>query len=140
MVSKTSPALMPLRVLEACAETQSFEQAAGRLGVRLESVAQQIAAIEAWVGAPLFRRAGPRLIVTEAALYAKAILSDGFGKQRSLAGLRVVTPEKQSISISTAPAFASAWLLPRLDGFRAAHPDIGVWISVEMGLVDFSTT
>lgn len=139
MANTTSSALMPLRVLETCAETQSFEKAANALGVTSDAVIQQISAIEAWVGAPVFKRGGPRLIATEATLYAKAILSDGFGRQRLRPTLRPPADKKKEVvSVSTAPAFASKWLLPRLEAFRADHPDIDIWISVELGLVDFS--
>lgn len=130
---------MPLRVLDACIEEQSFEKAAAQLDVPLEALTHQITAIEAWVGAPLFRRGGgARLIATEATLYAKAILGDGFGRQRSIPALLGAAKRADVVSVSTAPTFASSWLLPRLERFRDAHPNIDVWISVEMRLVDFS--
>jgi LysR family glycine cleavage system transcriptional activator len=42
------------------------------------------------------------------------------------------------VSISTAPSFASKWLIPRLDQFQEAYPDTEVRLSADMGLVEFS--
>jgi len=36
------------------------------------------------------------------------------------------------------PSFASKWLLPRLERFKALQPEVEVWVSAEMRLVDFS--
>jgi LysR family glycine cleavage system transcriptional activator len=39
--------------------------------------------------------------------------------------------------LSVAPIFATKWLIPRLDDFRAGHPDIDVRISTTLELADF---
>jgi LysR family glycine cleavage system transcriptional activator len=39
--------------------------------------------------------------------------------------------------MSVAPIFATKWLIPRLEGFRAAHPDIDVRLSATLELADF---
>ena len=44
----------------------------------------------------------------------------------------------QRVSVSVAPSFAIKWLVPRLERFKALHPDIEVWVSADMGLVDFA--
>jgi len=43
------------------------------------------------------------------------------------------------LTVSVAPSFAGKWLVPRIEGFSARHPDIDVRISASMGLVDFRT-
>jgi LysR family glycine cleavage system transcriptional activator len=42
------------------------------------------------------------------------------------------------LTVSVAPSFASKWLVPRLDRFQEAHPDIDVWVSADMNVVDFA--
>jgi LysR family glycine cleavage system transcriptional activator len=42
------------------------------------------------------------------------------------------------ISISTAPSFASKWLIPRLSQFQELYPDTEVRMSADMTLTDFS--
>jgi len=39
-----------------------------------------------------------------------------------------------SLLLSVAPIFATKWLIPRLDRFRAAHPDIDARISATLEL------
>ena len=38
------------------------------------------------------------------------------------------------------PSFAAKWLMPRLGGFEAAYPQVDVWLSADMALVDFAST
>ena len=42
----------------------------------------------------------------------------------------------EQVHLSVAPAFASKWLVPRLERFDAAHPDIDVRISASLEVVD----
>jgi LysR family glycine cleavage system transcriptional activator len=41
------------------------------------------------------------------------------------------------LTVSVAPSFAAKWLVPRLDRFQDAHPDLDVRVSASMQLVDF---
>ncbi len=43
------------------------------------------------------------------------------------------------VTVSAAPSFAAKWLVPRLGRFEAANPEIDVWLSAGMELVDFTT-
>ncbi len=50
-------------------------------------------------------------------------------------------PTRRSrVTVSVAPSFAAKWLLPRLERFTAARPDIDVWVSADMSPVDFGVT
>lgn len=42
------------------------------------------------------------------------------------------------LTVSVTPFFASAWLVPRLSSFQAAHPDIDLRIVTGTGLADFT--
>ena len=72
MSKDTLPPLLPLRVLEACARHESFAKAADELGVTPGAITQQIRVIETWVGAPLFRRTGRKVLLTNPTLAAKS--------------------------------------------------------------------
>lgn len=134
------PALQSLRALEASVRLKSLTRAAEELGVTPSAITQHVRAVESWVGAPLFRRTGRYIIPTDAAEAAMPSLREGFDRIVEGAQLLKGADRKaRVISISTTPAFASKWLLPRLDRFRALHPDIEVWVSADMKLVDFST-
>ncbi|MEJ0023093.1 MAG: transcriptional regulator GcvA [Alphaproteobacteria bacterium] len=133
------PPLQPLRVLEACARHASFSKAAEELGVTPGAITQQIRTIEAWVGVPLFKRTGRSVTLTEAMQAALPNLSEGFDRIAEAArSLRTPTRRQRIISLSVTPSFASKWLLPRLDRFKALQPDVDVWVAADMKLTDFS--
>jgi LysR family glycine cleavage system transcriptional activator len=134
------PPLQSLRAFEASVRLRSLSRAAEELGVTPSAVTQHVRTVEAWVGAPLFRRTGRHIIPTDNAEAAMSSLREGF--DRISEGARLLkAPDRKGrvISISTTPAMASKWLLPRLDRFRELHPDIEVWVAADMKLVDFST-
>ena len=43
------------------------------------------------------------------------------------------------VTVSAAPSFAAKWLVPRLGDFEAKHPEVDVWLSAGMELVDFAS-
>jgi LysR family glycine cleavage system transcriptional activator len=134
------PPLQSLRAFEASVRLRSLSRAAEELGVTPSAVTQHVRTVEAWVGAPLFRRTGRHIIPTDNAEAAMSSLREGF--DRISEGARLLkAPDRKGrvISVSTTPAMASKWLLPRLDRFRELHPDIEVWVAADMKLVDFST-
>ena len=46
---------------------------------------------------------------------------------------------RQSVSITTWASFASMWLIPRLEAFQRAHPDIDIRIDASDAFVDLTT-
>jgi len=134
------PALQSLRALEASVRLRSLTRAAEELGVTPSAITQHVRAVETWVGTPLFRRTGRHIIPTDAAEAAMSSLREGFDRIVEGAQLLKGADRKaRVISISTTPAFAAKWLLPRLDRFRAQNPQIEVCVSSDMKLIDFST-
>ena len=65
MKADNLPPLVALRALEASARLGSFARAAGELGVTPSAITQHVRTMEAWVGAPLFRRTGRQVFATE---------------------------------------------------------------------------
>src|SRR5262245_10778161 len=111
------PPFLSLRVFEAAARSGSFARAAEELGITAGAVSQHIRVIEEFAGQPLFRRLGRGVELTQAGhgayTHASAALAEmlqaGRAMRASMRGRRV--------SLSTAPSFASKWLLPRLSKF-----------------------
>jgi LysR family glycine cleavage system transcriptional activator len=133
------PPLNALRAFEASARHLSFTRAADELAVTPGAVSQQVKLLEDTVGVPLFHRQARGLKLTEAGLAALPSLRDGF--DRLDAAVRLMTHGRRSgrLAVSVAPSFASKWLVPRLDRFQAAHPDIDVYVHADMDVVDFAT-
>jgi LysR family glycine cleavage system transcriptional activator len=132
------PPFLSVRVFEAAARSGSFARAAEELGITAGAVSQHIRVLEEFAGQPLFRRLGRGVELTDAghAAFSHAtaaiaeMLQAGRAMRASLRGRR--------ISISTAPSFASKWLIPRLNQFQETYPDVEVRLSADMSLVDFA--
>jgi LysR family glycine cleavage system transcriptional activator len=137
-VKEAMPPFLSLRVFEAAARSGSFARAAEELGITAGAVSQHIRILEDFAGQPLFRRLGRGVELTLAgqAAFGHAgaamaeMLQAGRAMRKALRGRRV--------SISTAPSFASKWLIPRLGSFQEAHPETEVRLSADMGLIDFA--
>ncbi len=132
------PPLIALRVFEAAARRLSFRKAAEELFVTPGAVSQQIRLLEDHVGVALFHREGRRVSLTEAGAAALPALRAGFAQLGEAARLMRQPLRRSRVTVSVAPSFAAKWLLPRLDQFSLAHPDIDVWVSADMAPVDFS--
>ncbi|MCB1332283.1 MAG: LysR family transcriptional regulator [Roseivivax sp.] len=122
------PPLSALRSFAALAQTGSVTGAAAALNVTHAAVSQQIRALEKHMGVALARRQGRTLTLTpDGALLARA-LNDGFETMANAVAALMQTDAGRPLLITTTPSFASGWLMPRLAGFRAEHPEIDLSI------------
>jgi len=133
--------LNALRAFEASARHKSFSAAAEELHVTSAAVGQLVRSLEDWLGKPLFIRATSgqhRLIPTEAAELALPDIRAGF--DRLTLGLTRLKEgaEHEVLTVTVSPAFAAKWLLPRIDRFQAAWPDIDVRLDTNLKPVDFA--
>jgi LysR family glycine cleavage system transcriptional activator len=132
------PPLNAMRYFEAAARHRSLTRAAAELNVTHSAVSHQIKALEAWMGVPLFRRLNRSLQLTEAGQSLLPPVSEAF-RQIGEAARRIRSRESSGpLIISALPSFAAKWLMPRLRGFREAHPEISVRIAAEDRLTDFA--
>ena len=132
------PPLNALRAFEAVARHLSFTKASDELHVTPGAVSQQIKTLEDAIGAKVFRRTGKALLLTDNAQAAIPALRDAFDRLDEAARHLAAPGDAKRLNISAAPSIAAKWLAPRLDRFQDLHPDIEVWMSADMGLVDFS--
>src|SRR5690606_36510333 len=120
------PPLNALRAFEAAARHMSFAKAAEELHVTPAAVSHQIKALEAHLGTPLFRRLNKAVLLTEAAQILLPGLRDGFDRLAQAVAKLAEHEHGTTLAVSVTPAFGARWLLPRLDRFRARHPEIVV--------------
>lgn len=135
---KRLPPLNTLRVFEAAARHLSFTKAADELHVTPGAVSQQIKALEDFLQTPVFRREKRALLLTDEAQASLPILREGFDKLAEAGKILAAKADSRRLAVSVAPSFASKWLVPRLDQFQEAHPEIDVWVSADMDVVDFA--
>lgn len=133
-------AVLPLLALRAFTESArlgSLKAAADHMGVTPGAISQQIRQLEDRLGVTLLVRGRHGAQLSEAGARLFPGLSRGFGQiEHALLELEAFTHE-QTLTISTVPSFASTWLVPRLAGFSARHPDIEVRVESSARLVDF---
>jgi LysR family glycine cleavage system transcriptional activator len=132
------PPLNALRAFEAAARHLNFSRAADELAVTPGAVSQQIQNLEDYVGASLFKRTPKGLLLTDAAQTALPALREAFDRLAEAASLLTAAVDGRRLTVSVAPSFAAKWLVPRLGQFEAAHPQVDVWLSADMEVVDFA--
>lgn len=133
------PSMPALTAFESAARHLSFSRAAEELHLTQGAVSRQIRQIEDSLGVALFERVNQRVFLTDAGrLYLRDV-------QRALGGLadatyRVVATAGRggSLDIAVLPTFGARWLMPRLPGFLAGHPDAIVNFTVRLAPFDFS--
>ncbi len=132
------PPLNALRAFEAAARHMNFSRAADELSVTPGAVSQQIQNLEEYVGAALFKRTPKGLLLTDGAQTALPALREAFDRLAEAASLLTAAEDGRRLTVSAAPSFAAKWLVPRLGRFEAAHPEVDVWLSAGLELVDFT--
>ena len=127
-----------LRALDAVARHLNFRLAAQELALTQSAVSRQIQALEHEVGTALFLRHTRSVELTacgrllqRAAQQSLELLDDTVRQIRQNTG-------RQSVSITTWASFASMWLIPRLEAFQRAHPDIDIRIDASDAFVDLN--
>lgn len=133
------PPLNALRAFEAAARHMNFSRAADELAVTPGAVSQQIQNLEEFIGAALFRRTPRGLLLTDAAQTALPALREAFDRLAEAASLLTAPVDGRRVTVSAAPSFAAKWLMPRLGRFEAQHPEVDVWLTAGMELVDFGS-
>jgi LysR family glycine cleavage system transcriptional activator len=136
MVARSLPPLNALRAFEAFGRRGRMTLAADELCVTHGAISRQIRQLEDHLGVALTE--GPRnnLTLTEAGAKLAQALTLALD-QIDEALPRAPSGDADGLVVSCLPTFAMKWLIPRLPGFVAAHPDIAVRIVESNGPFDF---
>lgn len=139
MVRRRLPPLNAVRAFEAASRHASFQAAADELAVTAGAVAQQVKALEQWLGLPLFRRLPSKgVALTPAGQRYAATLSELLDSLAAATARLVEQDNANVLTVSTIPSFASQWLIPRLGSFRLAHPNLDVRVVASNTVTDFA--
>lgn len=135
-MARRLPPLNAIRFFEAAARNRSFMRAAEELHVTPAAVSQQIKQLEDHLGVALFKR-GKTLVLNESANDVLHLVSEAFD-QLERAMLKIRSGSKMGpLIVSTPPAFAARWLIPRMDDFHTRHPEIEIHLLATRRPVDF---
>jgi LysR family glycine cleavage system transcriptional activator len=137
-MSPRLPPLNALRAFEAAARHLSFTKAAAELHVTQAAISHQIRTLEEHLGVPLFQRRNKAVLLTEAGQLCLPGVRDGFARlAEAIESVRALE-STNILGVTMPPSLAAKWLVPRLEGFRSANPEIEVRIDASTQLVDFA--
>ncbi|NIF82683.1 LysR family transcriptional regulator [Comamonas sp. Tr-654] len=132
--------LNALRAFEASARHQSFSAAGKELNVSSAAVGQLVRSLEDWLEVQLFTRTvsgRQRIVPTDAALAALPDIRAGFDRLSVGMAKLKESASQNTLTLTVSPAFASKWLLPRIESFSAQDPDTDLLLDTNQRFVDF---
>lgn len=106
------PPLNALRAFEAVARLGGYAPAADELSVTSAAIGQHIRQLETMVGAPLFRRDGRTLILTERGHASREKLSRAFTLMDEASALMRNPDSRGSVTLAAPSGFLNGWFLP----------------------------
>lgn len=134
------PPLSTLETIVVAARCPSFSEAAIKLGLTHGAISRRVAALESWLGFPVFERHGRGIRPTPDGQRFVAQLDEAF-RQIEMASDRWRRVSSDTVRVSSVPSFAKLWLLPRLRALEARGCRIDLAVEhrnadVERGEVD----
>ena len=130
------PSLNAVRAFEAAARHLSFSRAADELNVNHAAISHQVKGLETFLQTPLFRRLNRAVRLTDAGQPYLPTLRDALDAIAQATARISAGETAGALALSTSPAFAAKWLVPRLSAVREAHPEIDVWLTPSLRVVD----
>lgn len=132
------PSLEGLRAFEAAARLGTFERAADELNVTASAVSKRVGTVEELLNTQLLVRSGKSLTLTAA---GKEYLT----QVRAALGLLAAVPlhqraaqRVQRLRVCSPPTFARQILVPHLEGFTRAHPEVELEVVLSIPYLDAS--
>ena len=122
------PSAGALIVFEAAGRLSSFTGAGRELGMTQAAVSYAVRSLERQLGVPLFQRRHRQVRLTEAGERFFADVSLGLSHIRKSAEDLRARAVGGHVTLSASTAFASFWMMPRLQQFRDELPGIDLRI------------
>src|SRR6266568_7797431 len=132
------PPLKALLPFEATARHLSFTAAADELHLTHGAISRQVKALEAHLGVALFRRLNRRIELTEAGMTLLPAVRTALHVLETSATQVAARQRQGPLVVSCLATFMMRWLIPRLYGFGARHPDVEIRLSASHAAVDFA--
>jgi LysR family glycine cleavage system transcriptional activator len=123
------PPLHALRIFEVAARAGSYSAAARELNLTHGAVSRQIAALEDWLGQPLFVRDGQSMVASPHARALAREISAAFDHIADAAERYGKKQQLKVIRVSAPATVAMRWLIPQLPLFAEICPGVDVRVS-----------
>lgn len=134
------PSIEGLRAFEAAARLGSFERAADELNVTASAIGKRIAALEELLGTPLLTRGPKALALTATGKEYLAQVGAALGLLAAVPLHRRTAQRVERLRVSAPPTFARQVLVPALERFTAAHPQVELEVVLSIPYLDAAAT
>lgn len=132
------PSIEGLRAFEAAARLGTFERAADELSITASAVSKRVATVEELVGTALFQRTGKSLSLSAAGKEYLQQVSAALGLLAAMPLHQRAVQRIERLRICTPPTFARQILVPQLESFTQAHPEIELELLLSIPFLDNS--
>jgi DNA-binding transcriptional LysR family regulator len=118
------PPLNALRVFDAAARHLNFSAAAEELCVTHSAVSHQIRQLEAWFGHTLFSRHAGGVSLSDIGRRLQQTVGPALASLEEGTAAILRTQARSEVTLGAPGSFLANWLIPRLERFEAAYPQI----------------
>jgi DNA-binding transcriptional LysR family regulator len=126
-----------LLAFESVARLKSVTAAAKELCRTQSAISRQISTLEEQLGVRLFNRVKQQLLLTDqGARYHRDVCRILEDLHECTVALSPQRKTRRSLCLSVGSGFCDRWLIHRLPGFGALHPDIDISMSIARALSD----
>lgn len=133
------PKIHNLVALVAVAREKSFTEAAASLNLTQSAVSRQIKELEEFLGKPLLVRNPREVALTATGAAYVAALAPLLEQIDTATRLAMDDGGRSTkITVSSQSSFGVLWLMPRLEAFQKACPDIEIHVQTHLGEPDLS--
>ena len=132
------PSIDALRAFEAAARLGTFERAGEELAVTASAVSKRVATVEELLGTALFVRGPKALQLTPTGREYLAQVGAALGLLAAMPQHRREVQRVQKLRITSPPTFARQILVPRLDSFTAAHPEVELEVVLSIPFLEMA--
>ena len=130
------PSIDGLRAFEAAVRLGSFERAADELTITASAVSKRVSTLEDLLATPLLGRGGRGLVLTVAGKEYLAQVRAALGLLAAMPLHHRAAQRVQRLRITSPPTFARQILVPQLESFTRAHPDIELELLLSIPYLD----
>lgn len=130
------PPLEPLKGFVAAARHLSFTKAGEELHLSQSAISRQVQTLEEQLGVALFQRSTRALHLTPEGERLFRTASELLARLGSVVEDITASRRRPRVTVSASIGVAALWLVPRLSGFQARYPDIGIRVSADNRPVD----
>lgn len=132
------PSIDGLRAFDAAVRLGSFERAADELAISASAVSKRVATLEDLLATPLLQRNGKALALTAAGKEYLAQVRAALGLLAAMPLHQRPAQRLQRLRVTTPPTFARQILVPRLESFTRAHPEIELEVLLSIPYLDLA--